>query len=106
MDDEAGPLMGWSLGGLKQRPIEELVDFPCTFTFKAVGEATDGFVSSLLAKVGDLLGREITSDEHSVRASKKGNYQSLTMNLFVTSGEQVYDIYAVLNADDRVRYTF
>lgn len=104
-DDKAGPLLGWSLGsGMKKRPIEELVEFPCTYTFKAVGEATDEFVASLLQKVGEVLGREITGEEHSVRASRKGNYQSITMNLFVTSSEQVYDIYAVINADERVRY--
>ena len=105
MDDKAGPLLGWSLGGMARRPIEELVEFPCTYTFKAVGEATNEFVASLLEKVGQVLGRDITTEEHSVRASRKGNYQSLTLNLFVTSAEQVYDIYAVLSADDRVRYT-
>ena len=87
-------------------PIEELVDFPCTYMFKAVGPAQDGFASSLLNRAADVLGRAITADEHMIRESKHGRYQSVTMNLFVTSGAQVYEIYAALKADGRVRYIF
>lgn len=106
-DDEAGPLIGWSLGtGLARRPIEELCDFPCTWAFKAVGVASEGFVRGLLLRVEAVIGRRVKDDEHKVRESEHGRYQSVTMNLFVTSGAQVYSIYAALHDDDGVKYVF
>jgi len=106
-NDEAGPLIGWSLGtGLERRPIDELVEFPCIYAFKAVGVAEGDFVSSLLSRVGAVLGREVRPDETRVRESAQGRYQSVTLELFVTSGEQVYSIYEAMHADDRVRFLF
>lgn len=103
--DVAGPLLGWSLGsGLRRRPIDELVDFPCVFRFKAVGEATGGFVSDMLARVGRVLGRDVREDEHSVRQSAKGRYESVTIDLFVQDGSEVYEIYEAISDDSRVRF--
>lgn len=104
-DDSAGPMLGWSLGaGLKQQRIHEMVEFPCEFCFKAVGPSSSGFVSMLLDRVGAVLGRAITSEEHSVRESARGTYASVTLRLWVTSGDQVYSIYAAMGADKRVKY--
>lgn len=103
--DEAGPLLGWSLGtGLRQRPIDELVDFPCVFRFKAVGEATGGFVRDMLARVARVLGRDVREEEHSVRQSAKGRYESVTLDLFVKTGDEVYSIYEAISDDERVRF--
>ncbi|MCC7111737.1 MAG: DUF493 domain-containing protein [Deltaproteobacteria bacterium] len=104
-DDHAGPLAGWSLAtGMQQRRIHELVQFPCVFRFKAIGRATTGFVTSLLQRVGAVLGRSVREDEHSVRASAHGAYESLTLDLWVTSGDEVYSIYAALKGDERVKF--
>lgn len=104
-DDRAGPLLGWSLGtGLARRPIDELQSFPCVFTFKAVGVAGDDFVSSLRARVARVLGREVKDSETSVRSSQNGRYTSVTLDLFVLSGDQVYSIYEAMHDDERVRY--
>lgn len=103
--DSAGKLLGWSLGsGVEKRRIHELVQFPCEFCFKAVGRSTAGFVSTLLERVGNVLGRSVTEDEHTVRRSAQGTYESVTLNLWVTSGDEVYSIYAALGADDRVKF--
>lgn len=101
-DDHAGPI-GWSLGtGIEQRRIHELVSFPCVFRFTAVASA--GFVGELLARVGDVLGRTVTSAEHSIRASKNGVYESVTLQLYVQSGDEVYSIYRAMQDDARVKY--
>ncbi len=103
--DSAGPLLGWSLGtGLRRRPIDELVEFPCVFRFKAVGEATGGFVRDMLARVAQVLGRAVRDDEHSVRQSAKGRYESVTLDLFVNDGDEVYEIYQAISDDQRVRF--
>ena len=117
-NDVAGPILGWSLGALssgergEQRRIHDLVQFPCEFCFKAVGRAAPaarehherGFVATLLARVGRVLGRAITEDEHTVRESARGTYASVTLTLWVTSGDEVYSIYEALGADDRVKF--
>jgi putative lipoic acid-binding regulatory protein len=103
--DSAGPLLGWSLGAVQEsRRIHDLVQFPCEFCFKAVGQSTADFVASMLARVGEVLGRTITDDEHSTRKSAQGHYESVTLRLWVTSGDQVYAVYAALGADARVKY--
>ncbi len=105
MTDSAGPLLGWSLGAVQdQKRIHDLVDFPCEFCFKAVGKTASDFVESMLERVGEVLGREITDGEHSTRKSARGRYESVTLRLWVTSGDQVYAVYAALGADDRVKY--
>lgn len=98
-------MLGWSLRtGLRRRPIEELVDFPCVFRFKAVGEATGGFVRDMLSRVARVLGRDVRDDEHSVRQSAQGRYESVTLDLFVQDGDEVYEIYEAISEDSRVRY--
>lgn len=122
-NDVAGRMLGWSLGALAQAErgrIHDLVSFPCEFCFKAVGRANDsgaeggadggddvergGFVATLLERVARVLGRDVTDDEHTVRKSARGTYESVTLNLWVTSGDEVYSIYAALGDDERVKY--
>lgn len=103
--DAAGPLLGWSLGtGLKARPLDELVEFPCVFSFKAVGEASASFLPDLQGRVERVLGRPVRPEELTVRHSAKGRYESVTLALWVTSGQQVYAIYEAISEDQRVRY--
>ncbi len=127
-NDVAGRMLGWSLGAFAQPErgrIHELVSFPCEFCFKAVGRASAsdgddgeggeggeggdddderGFVATLLERVARVLGREVTDGEHTVRKSARGTYESVTLNLWVTSGDEVYSIYAALGDDERVKY--
>jgi putative lipoic acid-binding regulatory protein len=105
MEDRAGKLVGWSLGAvMEQKRIHDLVQFPCVFCFKAIGNASAGFVQTMLDRVADVLGRAVTAEEHSVRSSAHGAYASVTLQLYVTDGDQVYSIYEALRADKRVKY--
>jgi len=105
--DEAGPLLGWSLSsGLERRTFHELVEFPCVFCFKAVGKAGEDFVPTMLERVGEALGRDVKGDEHSVRQSAHGNYESVTLHIYVTSGDEVYSVYEAIRADARVKFVF
>jgi putative lipoic acid-binding regulatory protein len=102
--DQAGKLLGWSLtSGFSKGStrIHDLVSFPCVFRFTAVADA--GLVGNLLDRVAAVLGRVVTGEEHSVRASKHGAYESVTLNLWVRSGNEVYSIYEAMHATG-VRY--
>jgi putative lipoic acid-binding regulatory protein len=103
--DSAGPLLGWSLASFgESRRIHDLVQFPCEFCFKAVGRSTAGFVANMLERVSKVLGRAVTDDEHSTRKSAQGKYESVTLRLWVESGDQVYAVYEALSADERVKF--
>jgi putative lipoic acid-binding regulatory protein len=106
-DDKAGPLVGWSLGAVadaEKRPLQDLVDYPCVFRFKAVARADDSVVGDMLARVTAVLGRAIEKEAWSTRDSSGGKYTCVTLDLYVTSGDQVYAIYAALRADARVTH--
>ncbi len=106
-DDASGPLLGWSLNSVRDasdpRPFDTL-KFPCLFRFKAIGVAGDDLVEGMLARVSGLLGRGIDESAWSVRDSGAGRYVCLTLDLEVTSGQQVYDIYDALKEDTRVTH--
>ena len=105
MDDSAGKLLGWSLGaGMPQKKIHELVEFPCVFCFKAVGVASSEFVASMLRRVAVALGRAVKQEEHSVRKSSGGQYESVTLQLYVLSGDEVYSVYEAIRADKSVKF--
>ncbi|MDP2340102.1 MAG: DUF493 domain-containing protein [Deltaproteobacteria bacterium] len=107
-DDAAGPLIGWSIGsGMASgsgRPIEDLVEYPCVFRFKAIAKATSDLVDGLLERVAKVVGRPVEENAWSARDSSGGRYVCLTIDLYVTSGQQVYDVYEALRADERVTH--
>ncbi len=106
-DDSSGPLLGWSLAHMSgegaPRPFDTLT-FPCVFRFKAIAHAADDLVTSLLDRVKSVIGHSINDDDWSVRDSGAGRYTCLTVDVHVTSGQQVYDIYDALKQDSRVTH--
>ena len=107
-DDAAGPLMGWSIGnGMNSaagRPLEDLVTYPCTFRFKAVAKAELDVVKDLVALVAGAIGKAVDDDAWSTRASSGGKYVSLTVDVHVTSAQEVYAVYEALRGDARVTH--
>jgi len=106
-DDASGPLIGWSLGSMQDgsspRPFDTL-KFPCVFRFKAIAKSDDGVVEALLGLVAGVVGHAIADDDWSVRSSGAGRYTSLTLDVHVTSGQMVYDVYEALKRDSRVTH--
>lgn len=101
-------MLGWSLGGMsgpgEGRPLEDMVSYPCVFRFKAIARHDDDLVQDLLTLVQGVLGEQVKDDAWSVRDSQNGRYVCLTVDAFVTSGEQVYAIYDALKTDTRVTH--
>ena len=80
---------------------ESLLKFPCDFPIKAMGKAEDDFdalVVSLIRKHSpDLFEGAIKS-----RASKGGQYLSVTVTIRAESQQQLDNIYMDLTAEKRV----
>lgn len=75
--------------------------FPCRFPIKAVGRA-DG---DLPALVSDIVGRHdprLRPESVRCRASRAGNYVSVTVMVQATSREQLDAIYRELTAHEKI----
>lgn len=78
-------------------PIEELIEFPTRFVFKAVGHHTRGFSQQALAAA-----RRALDDDRPVelrtRLSRQGTYLSATLTARVESADELRAVYAALRA--------
>lgn len=77
--------------------VEELLDFPTAFAFKAVGPSSPGFVAAVAAAVRGALepGRAI---EQRSRASGHGTYCSVTLTTRVEHADELRAVYRALRA--------
>lgn len=75
-----------------QKRGEELLEFPCHYTFKAVGVSGDQFKESIIAAARKFA--LVPRDAVHVRPSGKGNYQSVSILVRLENYRQLQDIYA------------
>ena len=77
------------------------LEFPCRFPVKAMGEAGQAFEDAVLAIVRRHAGPVPPADV-TRRASRKGRYVSLTVEITATSRRQLDDLYRELSSHERV----
>lgn len=75
--------------------FDELLEFPCPFTFKIMGVASPTLETDVLAVIQNLAPGEYSPTS---RMSAKGNYKSLSLSVLVTSKEQIEQIYSQVGA--------
>lgn len=80
---------------------ETLLEFPCAFPLKIMGKTQDGFAQTVL----DVVLRHVPdfdSASMEMRASRLGNYISLTCTINATSREQLDALYRELSGNPQV----
>jgi putative lipoic acid-binding regulatory protein len=82
---------------------ETLVEFPCDFLIKVMGETSDDFANTMVTLIQ---GHEPKFDASKVdmRASSGGRFISLTCRVYVTSKPQLDNIYRALSEHPLVKY--
>ena len=75
---------------------ESLIEFPCYFPIKVMGEAIDNF-SLLIMQVIKKYDESFNETAIEIKGSSEGNYISLTCNIYVTSKQQLDEIYIELS---------
>ena len=80
-----------------------LIDFPCTFPIKVMGESHENF-SATIVEIIQALVPTFTAEHVQMRASSAGKYISLTCSVDVVSQDQLDDIYRVLSAHPLVKF--
>lgn len=81
---------------------ESLIEFPCDFPIKVMGETRDDFADTIIAVIQTLL-PDFNANLVEMRASSGGRYISLTCTVYVTSKPQLDDIYRLLTAHPMVK---
>jgi len=79
---------------LKKNNPEDLLEFPCHYQFKALGENGESFKSAVIAAVDKHT--DVACDNVRCRPSGKGTYQAISVVVTLHSYEQLTSIYAEL----------
>jgi len=86
---------------MKQSDVEELLDFPCHYQFKAMGIAGDCFKQAIVAAITKYV--SVPEDAIRCRPSGKGTYQSVSVVVTLHNYEQLTNIYAAMRQVDDLK---
>jgi len=79
-----------------------LINFPCHFPLKVMGETHDAFATHVIATI-QRFSPEFGEHLVEMRASAGGKYISLTCRVYATSQAQLDDIYRALTSHPMVK---
>lgn len=81
---------------MDESPIEPLINFPCHFSIKVIGDAVEDFSGVVIKSINkyDVL---FDSSCIEMKGSSAGKYISLTCTVFVLSQKQLDNIYRELS---------
>ena len=86
-----------------QKPSSEtLIEFPCMFPIKVVGEVHDEFTSTVI-KIIKQKNKDFDPSTIEMKGSSEGRYISLTCFVYVTSKPELDDIYRSLSTHPMIK---
>ena len=84
-------------------PSGVALEYPLDYVFKIMGLASDDFPEHARRLVASVVG-DAPAERVSVRASSKGKYQSVSVEVTLRSEQQRRAVYEALWRDERVVY--
>lgn len=84
-------------------PEETLIEFPCDFFIKVMGETSEDFANQMVLVI-QAHEPKFDASKVDMRASSGGRFISLTCNVYVTSKIQLDSIYRALSEHPQVKY--
>lgn len=81
---------------------ETLIEFPCDFPIKVMGETHADFSTEVIKTIQTLM-PSFDASNIEIRGSSGGKYISLTCTVYVTSKPQLDDIYRALSGHKMVK---
>ena len=82
---------------------ESLIEFPCDFPIKVMGETHADFSSEIIKTI-QTIAPAFDASKIEMRGSTGGKYISLTCTVHVTSKPQLDDIYRAISAHPMVKF--
>ncbi len=83
-------------------PEQSLIEYPCHFPIKVMGANVDGYVTAL-THVARSFDPTFDAATIELRPSKAGNYMGVTLSVYVTSREQLDELYRTLTTHPMVK---
>jgi uncharacterized protein len=83
-------------------PEQSLIEYPCHFPIKVMGLNVDGYVTAM-THVARSFDPGFDAATLELRPSKAGNYLGLTLSVYVTSREQLDELYRTLSTHPLVK---
>ena len=80
-----------------------LIDFPCEFPIKVMGETQDTFSQTIIALIQTIV-PSFNATHVEMRASSGGKYISLTCTVYVISQTQLDNIYRLVSVHPLVKF--
>ncbi len=88
--------------GLDEEKQETLIEFPCDFPIKVMGETHQHFTQEMVKTIRNLI-PDFDESGIEMRGSSGGKYISLTCTVHVTNKPQLDDIYRALTSHSMVK---
>ena len=86
-----------------QKPSSEtLIEFPCMFPIKVMGEVHDEFTSTVI-RIIKQKNKDFDPSTIEMKGSSEGRYISLTCFVYVTSKPELDDIYRSLSTHPMIK---
>jgi uncharacterized protein len=85
-----------------ETPQETLIEFPCDFPIKVMGETHADFTSEIIKAIQIVI-PDFDVSKIEMRGSSGGKYISLTCMVYVTSKPQLDNIYRALSSHPMVK---
>lgn len=82
---------------------ETLIEFPCKFPIKVMGETSDDFNAEIISTIQEFEAT-FNASKIELRNSSGGKYISLTCTCYVESKPQLDNIYRALTSHPLVKY--
>lgn len=86
---------------MKPQRIEDVLEFPCAFTFRIVADADDAIQTVCEATVVEITSHSV--EETVVQKSRKGNFAVYRIRAMVDSADQIRAVYNTLVNIEGVR---
>ena len=83
-------------------PEQSLIEYPCRFPIKVMGAHVEGFAAAI-AHVAMQFEPDFDAATIEQRPSRSGNYLGLTISVWVTSREQLDELYRTLSTHPMVK---
>jgi len=88
---------------MDQNEKKSLIEFPCDFAIKVMGEAKENFSESVIEIIKKHYGN-FNGSKIEMKGSSNGKYISLTCNIYVTSQMQLDNIYIDLSKSSMTKF--
>lgn len=101
-----GPLPAPGAKQGEPRVFDTLLSYPCVFQIKVIGVREGNFTADIISIIARVTGVADQDIKFSIRVTESAKYQSMSIDVPVSSADMLYACYDAVSQDKRVRFKF